>query len=215
MVLLEGAKVFAGKDIRGLRTEVMSLEGSRQVSVVWNKALRLLGYDLVTDDVGGIIHTMEPFQTIFVNPKGLAIVDRQTNPMRQRKEMIKRPSQVEFYIKKYKTSVISLMDSALRSHYTRLTRNQEIFIEPSKEMGVMLGRIAREKSDFHEISQLVFGAAYRVIGYPVKQAFLQAFIDTAVTNIEEKKWIVDRLSDSGEEEVANADWVTILRKHLG
>jgi hypothetical protein len=44
---------------------------ARRSAVVWNKLIRMLGYDIVQDDGDGIIHMNEPEQGVVVNPSGV------------------------------------------------------------------------------------------------------------------------------------------------
>ena len=91
-------------------------------AVVWNKILRLLGYDVVMDFGNSIIHPSEPTQGVVLNPKIVEVVGRFSNERANKKKYT--PALVKLFSIRDDKEFISQLSGADTEEIYYLSANQ-------------------------------------------------------------------------------------------
>lgn len=94
------------------------IHGPSQNIAVWSKILEYLGFDVIVDNGTGVIHSNEPYQALFINPKSYKVIDE---------EFVDSESRYFDKVKEYTIGNVSVDASRIHS-----VKEYEIFIKNYK-----------------------------------------------------------------------------------
>jgi len=160
------------------KSTVLGLEA--EVPYSWNKVIRELGYQVVTDDVGEIIHKVEPFQSIFLDPRAVGFVARENNPKNTKLTKVIRTGHIEYLVQRYNYSPSRIFTDAM---YNSLSGSLGRYfkVEANEDIIRKLGQLARSKDDIVDITTGIKSVYEFLIGSP-KMNLLKIFAHEALTH---------------------------------
>ena len=186
---LAGARTLGKQNVSAQKFYMMIREIAWKLIVKWNALLRELGWDTITDDVGNVIHNLEKFQTVFLNPRAITLVERFRNPLKPTNKQIKTPQHLAQLLDTTGINPYYLFLNTMELRYTTLNGiNYNVVMTPAN--GRVLGQRSKiEVGDFRP---------FTIISDKEKE-FFRAFVTNAFS-VEERQELAEiiraKVSDS-------------------
>lgn len=150
-------------------------ENNRHMVVKWNTLLREMGWDVITDDVGKVIHMLETYQTLFLNPQAIVVVDRMSNPNRPQNKQIKTPFYLKHFIDATGSNPWYMFRNAINLGVTHYN-GDKYTVALTPDNATLLGKLCSDKPfvEMHE------GLVDLRIDGRSEREFFRAFVINAV-----------------------------------